>query len=124
MVPFYIYEMEISGTVIQVLPEESGQSARGTWRKQSYVLETEGQYPKKVCLQVWGDKIDTFNIQENSKITASIEVESREFNGRWYTDVKAWKVNQTQSASNEKANDVPLPTEPPLVEGDDEDMPF
>ena len=122
--PFYIYEMEISGTVIQVLPEESGQSARGTWRKQSYVLETEGQYPKKVCLQVWGDKIDTFNIQENSKITASIEVESREFNGRWYTDVKAWKVNQTQSASNEKANDVPLPTEPPLVEGDDEDMPF
>lgn len=116
--------MEISGTVIQVLPEESGQSARGTWRKQSYVLETEGQYPKKVCFQVWGDKIDSFKIQENSKITASIEVESREFNGRWYTDVKAWKVNQNQSAGIEKANDVPLPTEPPLVEGDDENMPF
>jgi len=62
-------------------------------------METPGQYPKKVCLTVWGDKIDQFNIQEGSDITASIEVESREYNGRWYTDVKVWRVN-SQDNSN------------------------
>ncbi|MFO7826149.1 MAG: DUF3127 domain-containing protein [Cyclobacterium sp.] len=91
--------MEISGKIIQVLEEQSGNGRNGTWRKRDYIMETPGQYPKKVCLTVWGDKIDQFNIQEGSDITASIEVESREYNGRWYTDVKVWRVN-SQDNSN------------------------
>jgi len=85
--------MEISGKIIQALEEQSGNGRNGTWRKRDYILETGGQYPKKVCLTVWGDKIDQFNIQQDQDLTASIEVESREFNGRWYTDVKIWRVN-------------------------------
>ena len=50
--------MEITGKIIRVLPEKSGQSARGGWRKQEYILETQGQYPKTVCFMAWGDKID------------------------------------------------------------------
>jgi len=118
--------MELTGTVTEVLKEESGQSSRGTWRKQSYIIETQGQYPKKVCAQVWGDKIDSFKLSEGANVTASIEVESREFNGRWYTDVKIWKVSTSGGTSIPKANDIPLPSEPPLVEEDnnDPDLPF
>ena len=86
--------MEITGKIIQILPEQSGESARGPWRKQEYVLETDGQYPKKICFIAWGDKIDEFAIRETETVTAAINLESREYNGRWYTDVKAWKVSR------------------------------
>ena len=84
--------MEITGKIIQLLSEKSGQSANGRWRKQEYVLETDSQYPKKICFMAWGDKIDEFNIKQGETVTVSIDLESREYNGRWYTDVKAWKV--------------------------------
>ena len=57
--------MEVSGKIIEILPVKSGQSANGEWRKQEYVLETEAQYPKKVCFMAWGDKIDQFNIHHS-----------------------------------------------------------
>ncbi|MDA9265386.1 DUF3127 domain-containing protein [bacterium] len=86
--------MEISGKIIELLPVKSGQSSNGEWRKQEYILETETQYPKKVCFMAWGDKIDQFNIKQGEPLTVSIDLESREYNGRWYTDVKAWKVSR------------------------------
>ncbi|AGA77167.1 DUF3127 domain-containing protein [Echinicola vietnamensis] len=86
--------MEINGKIIQVLPEQSGNGRNGTWRKQDFILETEGQYPKKVCLTVWGDKIDQFGMQQGDTVKAGIEIESREYNSRWYTDVKVWRVDK------------------------------
>ncbi|MGY6558974.1 MAG: DUF3127 domain-containing protein [Nitritalea sp.] len=87
--------MDITGTVIQILAEQSGSSRNGnTWRKQEYIIETPGNYPKKVCLAVWGDKIEQFGIQQGETITAGIEIESREYNSRWYTDIKAWRVER------------------------------
>ncbi|EIM77707.1 hypothetical protein A3SI_05994 [Nitritalea halalkaliphila LW7] len=93
--------MDITGTVIQILAEQSGSSRSGnTWRKQEYIIETPGNYPKKVCIAVWGDKIEQFGIQQGETITAGIEIESREYNNRWYTDIKAWRVDREgQSAS-------------------------
>ena len=122
--------MEITGKLLNVLPEETGEGRNGTWKKQSFVLETQDQYPKKVCITTWGDKINLSNFQENEVITASINIESREFNNRWYTDVKAWKVVKQQSSSGTDAppdySKVPPTTEiPPEVEGDDlNDLPF
>lgn len=86
--------MEINGKIVQVLNEQSGTGRNGVWRKREYILETKGQYPKKVCLTVWGDKIDQFGMQVGDEVTAGIEIESREYNGKWYTDVKAWKVDK------------------------------
>jgi hypothetical protein len=86
--------LEISGKIIELLPVKSGQSSNGEWRKQEYILETETQYPKKVCFMAWGDKIDQFNIKQGEPLTVSIDLESREYNGRWYTDVKAWQVSR------------------------------
>lgn len=120
--------MEILGKIIEVLPEKSGQSANGEWRKQEFVLETEAQYPKKICFMIWGDKIDDFKIQQGESLEVSIDLESREYNGRWYTDVKAWKVsrhgsdsNSSQSFDNEDPTAPPILNRPPL---DNEDIPF
>jgi hypothetical protein len=85
--------LELTGKIVQVLPEKSGTSARGPWRKQEYVIEIPGEYPKQVCFMVWGDKIDQFGVQQGQEVTVQIDLESREYNGRWYTDVKAWRVD-------------------------------
>ena len=84
--------VEIKGKIIEILPEKSGQSANGEWRKQEYILETDSNYPKKICFMAWGDKIGEFNLQQGENVEVSVDLESREYNGRWYTDVKAWKV--------------------------------
>lgn len=90
--------MELNGKITELLPEEKGTSARGAWRKQEYILETEGEYPKKVCFMAWGDNIDAFAVKEGEKLVVSIDLESREYNGRWYTDVKAWRVSRGGSS--------------------------
>ncbi len=88
-------ELQLEGVVREILPLQEGEGRNGRWRKQSYVLETQGgQYPKLVCMMAWGDRIDQFNLKVGENVTASIDIESREFNGRWYTDVKVWKVEK------------------------------
>jgi hypothetical protein len=81
--------MEIKGKIISILPLATGTSAKGTWKKQEYILQTTEQFPKKICFVVWGDKIDEYALKTNDSVEVSIDIESREFNGRWYTDVKA-----------------------------------
>jgi hypothetical protein len=111
--------MEINGKIVQVLNEQTGNGRNGVWRKRDYVLETKGQYPKKVCVTVWGDKIDQFGMQVGDEVTAGIEIESREYNGRWYTDVKAWKVDK-QGADNAYGN-VASPNAPEVSSFNDDD---
>jgi len=85
--------MQLTARLIQVLPLQSGTSRNGEWKKQDIVVETDGQYPKKICISIWGDKINESVLQINNLLDISFDVESREYNGRWYTDVKAWKVD-------------------------------
>lgn len=89
--------MEIKGKVTHVLPEQTGEGRNGTWRKAGYVVEIPGQYPKSVCFDVWGPNIDAFAIKEGEEVIASIDLESREYNGKWFTNVKAWKVAREQA---------------------------
>ena len=86
--------MDISGKIIAVLPIATGQGKNGTWRSQDYVLETADQYPKKVCFNLFGDKIDQFPIAIDDQVNVSFDVESREYNGRWYTTIRAWKIEK------------------------------
>lgn len=105
--------MEISGKVIQLLPMQSGAGRNGAeWRKQEFVIETTDQYPKKVCISMWGDKIDQFNIQPGEDITVSISVESREYNGKWYTNVQAWKVERMAATASPLDQPMPFPSAP------------
>ena len=82
------------------MPVQSGMSKSGkAWAKQEFVLEIPGQYPKKVCMSLWGEeKINNYDLQEGLELTASIELESRESNGRWYTEARAWKIEWTTEA--------------------------
>lgn len=116
--------MELSGKITHVLDEKSGTSSRGPWRKQEYVIETPGDYPKQVCFMVWGDKIDQFGIAEGQELTVHFDLESREYNGRWYTDVKAWRVDSADATDQPPTEDnPPPPTEAPPSDFDD-DIPF
>jgi hypothetical protein len=119
--------MEINGKIVELLPEKSGESANGTWRKQEYILETEGQYPKKVCFFAWSEKIDEFSIKKGENLVVSIDLDSREYNGRWYTDVKAWKVARAGAAvdsipfSAPQKHNATQPESPPPL---DDEIPF
>ena len=88
--------MELIGKIVQVLPLRTGTSKAGNpWQVQEYILETLGtQYPRKVCFELFGDNVNKFPLQVGQEVTVSIDVESREFNGRWYTSVRAWNVVQ------------------------------
>jgi hypothetical protein len=92
--------MDIKGKLVQLLPLQTGQGKNGQWRKQDIIIETQGQYPKKVCISIWGDKINESQLQIGNELNISFDVESREYNGRWYTDVKAWKVDGAGASSD------------------------
>ncbi len=122
--------MEITGKIVQILEPLSGTSARGEWKRQDFIIETQDQYPKKVCLANWNNKVDLEQMGVGSQVTASINIESREYNGRWYTDVKVWKMefagqNQGQPLQNNAENSMPPPpVAPSIEESGDDDMPF
>lgn len=108
--------MEIVGKIIQVLPLQSGTSSRtgNSWQVQSYVLETQEQYPRKVCFEIFGeDKIKNNPCNIDDLVTVSFDIESREFNGRWYTSIRAWRVQQGDMTSVQPAAQAtPQPAAP------------
>ena len=114
--------MEVNGKVIQLLGVQTGQGKNGTWKKQEFILETGDAYPKKVCIAVWGDKIDMSSHKPGDEVEVSFDVESREYNGRWYTDVKAWKI--VTGAQSGGAASEPAPTFHNAPGGADDDLPF
>ena len=106
--------MEIQGKVIAVLPERSGISARGEWKCQTYVIETQEQYPKKMAFDVFGaDRIVNFGIQVGEVINVSFDIDAHESQGRWFNSIRAWnvtKVSQQAMASSANAAGVANPT--------------
>ncbi|MDR1259481.1 MAG: DUF3127 domain-containing protein [Tannerellaceae bacterium] len=125
--------MDISGKIIAVLPEQGGTSKSGNeWKKQEYVLETQEQYPKKICFQIFGaDKITQAAIQMGEELTVHFDIDSREYQGRWFTNINAWKVertagnayaNQENTAQGRAASASAAPDFPPPDEKDD--LPF
>jgi len=105
-------DIQLTGTVVQVLDEESGEGRNGPWRKQEFILETDGDYPREVCIIQWGDDIDEFDVREGERLTAHVDIRSREYKGRWYTDVKAWRVER-EPTREEGGPGTPGAGEPP-----------
>lgn len=107
--------MDIVGKIIQVLPLQEGISKTGNpWKSQSYVLETQEQYPRKVCFEIFGeDRIKNNPCNVDDVVTVSFDIESREYNGRWYTSIRAWRVQQgnmlSQAAPEPVAASVATP---------------
>ena len=107
--------MDIVGKIIQVLPLQEGISKTGNpWKSQSYILETQEQYPRKVCFEIFGeDRIKNNPCNVDDVVTVSFDIESREYNGRWYTSIRAWRVQQgnmlSQAAPEPVAASVAAP---------------
>lgn len=118
--------MELKAKLIDLLPLQTGAGKNGEWKKQDIIVETlASQYPKKICISIWGDKGDPSILKAGNELNISFDVESREYNGRWYTDVKAWKVELANASNNSFANDETPPIGPPPPFNDEEDeLPF
>lgn len=109
--------MELTAKLIKLLPEQSGEGKNGRWVKQDFIVETMEQYSKKVCISVWGDKTDLIKTQNPGDVLKiSINIESREYNEKWYTDIKAWKIEKDAPSAGQDSppiseNDIPPPPE-------------
>jgi hypothetical protein len=115
--------MELSGKIIALLPLQTGTGKNGTWKKQEYVIETTDKIARKVCFSLWGDKIDQYGLKAGDDAEVSFDLESREYNGRWYTEVKAWKVARKSSGSPASSIDE-MPPDLTEYQGGNEEVPF
>ena len=133
--------MELIGKAIAALPVKSGVSQRTgeQWQSREYVIETQEQFPKKMCFEVFGtEKLKEFNIRNNDLIKVYFDITAREYNGKWYNTIRAWKVdhvNQDGSMAGSTANQVSAssPQSPqapatqsaaPASKESDDDLPF
>ena len=112
--------MDVVGKIIQVLPAQEGIGKNGNpWKVQPYVLETLDQYPRKVHFEVFGeDRIKQNPCDVDQLVTVSFDIESREFNGRWYTSIRAWRIQQgdmTQAVPGATPNVAPVAAQQPAA---------
>lgn len=117
--------MEIGGKILQILPMQSGNTQKGEWKKQEFIIETEEQFPKKVCFSLWGDKVEFIrHFKAGEKVQVSFNIESREFNGRWFTELRAWKMDKSQTQQRSQKNEPPQKEEDPFSSELTDDLPF
>ncbi len=92
--------MDIQGKLIKILAPVTGEGRNGAWTKQEFVIETAEQYPKKICVAAWSEKINQLQrFQLGDDIRVSVNAESREYNDRWYTELRAWKIDPAGAAA-------------------------
>lgn len=123
--------LELTGKIVQKLNKTEGVSKAGkNWSKQEFVIETQETYPKKVCLSVMNEKVSELEkFSPGTVVTASLNIESREYNGKWYTDVKAWRIQPVGgggSGASSAADDTFYPDAEPPFAADEatDDLPF
>ena len=114
--------MEFTGLLIQKLPVQSGTSQKGEWKSQDIIIETVETYPKKIAINFYGDKINEIEkLNINDDVTITANVESREYNGKWYTKVSGWKIVVNKKADPQQEQEY-YPNE--FDDGSDDNMPF
>lgn len=115
--------LEITAKLEKLLPVQSGTSARGNWSKQDFIVQTQETYPRTICINVWGEEkvneLSKFSLGSVLKI--SLNLESREYNGKWYSDIRAWKIEAVTSnnASQDISSEVYAG-----ADNEEDDMPF
>lgn len=110
-------QLIMRGIVIRVLPVQEGVSKAGNaWRKGAFVIETDGQYSRTVCFNIWNNRIDDFAVKEGDLVDVRFDVESREYMERWYTDVTAYSISKVDETVAAPEAD-PFAGKAPYVEG-------
>ena len=93
--------MDFTGKIIFALPSKSGLKKNGeSWKSQEFVIEnTEGQYPKKMCFNVFGDdKIKSFDIKLGDEVKVYFDIDAKQWNDRWFNSINAWKVDKLSNS--------------------------
>lgn len=126
--------MEVEGRIIQKLDPVSGVSKAGNnWSKQEYVLETQEAYPKKIFFSFFGDRANQYPLNVGDTVRLSFDIDSHEFNGRWFTNINGWKAEKidatvagAQSADmTQMPQAMPAAPMPDFAGGDStDDLPF
>ena len=127
--------MVIVGKAIAALPVKSGVSKKTgeQWQYREYVIETQEQFPKKMCFEVFGtDKLKEFNIRNNDLIKVHFDITAREYNGKWYNSIRAWKVEHANQDGSVVGSTAAAPVaqaqapaaQAPAVQEREEDLPF
>jgi len=107
--------MEFEGTVYKMLPLTKGTSARGEWQRQDVVFEMQdGSFARKICVTFFNRPDDVAKLKEGAVYHVSVNIESREYNGRWYTDIRAWRLQPQQPQSVDAPAAAPMPDLPPI----------
>jgi len=112
--------MEITGKLIQILPLQTGEGKNGVWKKQDIILELEGTPAKKLCIGLWNDKVNS-DLIEGSMLKIYFEIDSREYNNKWYTNLRGLKVKELSSVAGINFD---APEEEKDFPAFDSDLPF
>ena len=122
--------MEFEGTVYRIMPVTKGTSARGEWQRQDVVFDYSdgGNFTRKICVTFFNRPDDTARLKEGAVYNVSVNIESREYNSRWYTDIRAWRLQPKQAEAPAAMPDLPpMGTEPayaPAPAAEVDDLPF
>ena len=129
--------LEIEGRITQKLPPRQGQGARGGWVMQDFILEwMDGNYPASACITAFGDEKvkDLGRFKVGDPVKVAFNIKGREYNGRWYNDLRMWRISAAGAApaTPPAAAPVPGPAPAPAPTVDDipaepldeEDLPF
>lgn len=105
-----IKRMDFQARVIQFIGETTGVSKAGNpWKKKEWVVETFGNYPKKIKVQCFGDRADSINLEQGKDYVIYVDLESREFNGRWYTDVSVYRADEVTNQGGTSMGQPQMP---------------
>ena len=104
--------MEFEGVVYKIMPVTRGTSARGEWQRQEVIFELPQEFSRKICVIFFNKESDVARLREGMICTVSVNIESREYNGKWYTDVRAWRVQPKEETAAAPA----MPDMPPFTE--------
>lgn len=120
--------LQVKGKVQQILKPESGVSRAGKeWKKQEFVIETEEQFPRKICFTLFNDKVSLVEeLKEGEEVEVAFNVESREYNGKWFHNINAWKIDKpTAENMPEPPPEFSIQDIPPEPDDDTaNDLPF
>lgn len=132
--------MEVEGKIIQFIGETTGvaKSSGNPWKKREYVLETmgDGNFPRRIAFDLFGERADQYPLNVGDVIKLSFDIESREYQGKWYTNIRGWKCEPATASASQPAAAVAPQTygsvpPPPMVgmppvepQGNNEDLPF
>lgn len=113
--------MQLTAKLIELPPLQTGTSQNGEWKRQDIVVETQEPFPKKICMGVWGDKIEADKLKMGNLLKIDFNIQSHEYNGKWYTNLKAWRLEVVTSGIKEPLEDK---NDFNQTEEEEDDLPF